>query len=57
MVTWIEVFYNRQRIHSTLNYLSPIQFHGVSLNPANLRLMPAQPNFGCIHFDLRSLST
>ncbi|MBF2049628.1 hypothetical protein HJG54_18380 [Leptolyngbya sp. NK1-12] len=56
-MTWIEVFYNRQRIHSTLNYLSPIQFHGVSLNPANLRLMPAQPNFGCIHFDLRSLST
>jgi transposase InsO family protein len=23
---WIEVFYNRQRIHSTLGYLSPLQF-------------------------------
>jgi transposase InsO family protein len=23
---WIEVFYNRQRIHSTLGYISPIQF-------------------------------
>ncbi len=26
IVEWIEVFYNRQRIHSTLNYRSPIQF-------------------------------
>jgi transposase InsO family protein len=26
IVEWIEVFYNRQRIHSTLNYLSPVQF-------------------------------
>jgi putative transposase len=23
---WIEVFYNRQRIHSTLGYVSPAQF-------------------------------
>lgn len=23
---WIEVFYNRQRIHSTIGFLSPIQF-------------------------------
>lgn len=23
---WIEVFYNRQRIHSTLGYVSPSQF-------------------------------
>jgi putative transposase len=23
---WIEVFYNRQRLHSTLRYLSPVQF-------------------------------
>lgn len=23
---WIEVFYNRQRIHSTIGYLSPVQF-------------------------------
>jgi transposase InsO family protein len=23
---WIEVFYNRQRLHSTLEYLSPVQF-------------------------------
>jgi transposase InsO family protein len=26
IVEWIEVFYNRQRIHSTLNYCSPVQF-------------------------------
>jgi putative transposase len=26
IVEWIEVFYDRQRIHSTLNYLSPVQF-------------------------------
>ncbi|MBF2046249.1 MAG: IS3 family transposase [Elainella sp. C42_A2020_010] len=25
-VEWIEIFYNRQRLHSTLNYLSPVQF-------------------------------
>ena len=23
---YIEVFYNRQRLHSTLNYLSPVQY-------------------------------
>ena len=23
---WIEVFYNRQRIHSTIGYLAPVQF-------------------------------
>jgi transposase InsO family protein len=23
---WIEVFYNRQRLHSTIGYLSPVQF-------------------------------
>jgi putative transposase len=22
---WIEVFYNRQRMHSTIGYLSPVQ--------------------------------
>jgi putative transposase len=26
IVEWIEVFYNRQRLHSSLNYLSPVQF-------------------------------
>jgi transposase InsO family protein len=26
IVEWMEVFYNRQRLHSTLNYLSPVQF-------------------------------
>ncbi len=26
IVEWIEVFYNRQRLYSTLNYLSPVQF-------------------------------
>lgn len=30
MITeWIEVFYNRQRIHSTIGYLSPVQFEEV----------------------------
>ena len=23
---WIEIFYNRQRIHSTLNYQSPVDY-------------------------------
>jgi putative transposase len=23
---WIEVFYNRQRIHSSIGYVSPVQF-------------------------------
>ncbi len=26
IVEWIEVFYNRQHIHSTIGYLSPVQF-------------------------------
>jgi transposase InsO family protein len=26
IVEWIEVFYNRQRLHSTLKYCSPVQF-------------------------------
>ena len=26
MAEWIEVFYNRQRLHSTRGYLSPVQF-------------------------------
>jgi len=26
IVEWIEVFYNRQRLHSTIAYLSPTQF-------------------------------
>ena len=26
IVEWIKIFYNRQRIHSTLNYCSPVQF-------------------------------
>lgn len=29
---WIEVFYNRQRIHTTLNYASPEEFENLSLN-------------------------
>jgi transposase InsO family protein len=29
IVEWIEVFYNRQRIHSTLDYRSPIQFERI----------------------------
>jgi putative transposase len=26
IAAWIEVFYNRQRLHSTIGYLSPVQF-------------------------------
>ena len=26
VATWIEGFYNQQRKHSTLNYLSPVEF-------------------------------
>lgn len=29
---WIEVFYNRQRIHTTLNYASPQEFEDLSIN-------------------------
>jgi putative transposase len=29
---WIEVFYNRQRIHTSLNYASPEEFENLSLN-------------------------
>jgi putative transposase len=29
---WIEVFYNRQRIHTTLNYASPEEFENLSLS-------------------------
>jgi putative transposase len=28
---YIEVFYNRQRRHSTLGYLSPVQFEATAL--------------------------
>jgi putative transposase len=26
IVEWIEVFYNRQRIHSSIGYVAPVQF-------------------------------
>lgn len=29
---WIEVFYNRQRLHTTLNYASPKEFEDISIN-------------------------
>jgi putative transposase len=29
---WIEVFYNRQRLHTTLNYASPQEFEDLSIN-------------------------
>jgi putative transposase len=29
---WIEVFYNRKRLHTTLNYASPEEFENLSLN-------------------------
>jgi transposase InsO family protein len=39
VATWIEGFYNQQRKHSTLNYLSPIEFdqryhHAFILKPS-----------------------
>jgi putative transposase len=33
---WIEVFYNRQRIHSTIGYLSPVQFEETYWNTLEL---------------------
>ena len=30
---YIEVFYNRQRSHSALNYLSPVQYESISVTP------------------------
>lgn len=29
---WIEVFYNRQRLHTTLNYASPQEYEDLSIN-------------------------
>ena len=37
IVEWIEVFYNRQRLHSTIGFLSPVQFEDnyyLSLRPS-----------------------
>ncbi len=31
VVDYIEMFYNSQRLHSTLNYMSPVQFENASL--------------------------
>jgi len=33
---WIEVFYNRQRRHSTIGFLSPVQFEQHYLNTLTL---------------------
>ena len=30
---YVEVFYNRQRSHSALNYLSPVQYESISVTP------------------------
>lgn len=29
---WVEVFYNRQRLHTTLDYASPMEFEDISIN-------------------------
>ena len=40
---YVEVFYNRQRIHSTLNYLSPAQFEQQNLKLKESRVKLALP--------------
>jgi putative transposase len=37
---WIEVFYNRQRIHSTIGYLSPVQFEEDYWRKLNYQMAP-----------------
>jgi transposase InsO family protein len=37
---YIEVFYNRMRRHSTLNYWSPVQFEAVNLSPYPVSEIP-----------------
>ena len=41
VATWIEGFYNQQRKHSTLNYLSPVEFEQRYYDAAILKPLAA----------------
>jgi hypothetical protein len=40
---YIEVFYNRQRLHQTLGYVAPVEFERRPASPLNLPTKPGLP--------------